>query len=48
MQMPPQQARFGNQRGPAGPIGPSMPYASFNGAMPMANPFGFGGGYGAV
>jgi hypothetical protein len=33
----------------AGPIGPSMSYASFNGAQPaMNNQFGFGGGYGSL
>jgi hypothetical protein len=38
------QNRFGGQRQPQ-QLGPSMSYASFNGA---ANPFGFGSAYGSV
>jgi hypothetical protein len=48
MQIPMQQARFGNQRGPSGPIGPSMPYTSFNGAAPMNNLYGIGSAYGTL
>jgi hypothetical protein len=48
MQMPMQQARFGNQRAPLGQIGPSMPYTSFNGAAPMTNLYGIGSAYGTV
>lgn len=42
------QSSFGNPRPPSGPIGPSMPYASFNGGTPMNNPFGFGSAYGTL
>ena len=40
--MAPQQNRFGGQRAPQMPIGPSMSYASF-GQPAMGTPFGFGG-----
>lgn len=46
------QSSFGNPHQSLGQIGPSMPYASFNGAqsgMPMMNnPFGFGSAYGTL
>ncbi|KVP90702.1 hypothetical protein WJ95_09350 [Burkholderia ubonensis] len=51
VQMPMQPNRFGGQRNPAAPIGPQMPYATFNqaqngmapGGPQMMNPFGLGG-----
>lgn len=45
----PQQVRFGGQRNPQEPLGPSMSYASFNGAAPMNNNFfGIGSAYGTL